>query len=77
MTGEDVEPGDETYFTSGQAARMLHVSAKTLDRWADCGRIAHVVTLGGHRRFSRAAIAAVQEEMERRRDEEEPGGEDD
>jgi excisionase family DNA binding protein len=70
LTPNETEPDDETepdeeYLTSGKAARMLRVSAKTVDRWADRGFIAHTVTLGRHRRFSRAAIAAVQAQMER------------
>jgi excisionase family DNA binding protein len=63
MTGEETEEADEEYLTSGEAGRILHVSAKTVDRWADRGLIAHVVTLGGHRRFSRRAIAKVQSAM--------------
>lgn len=45
--------GGETteYVSVGEAGRMLHVSPKTIARWADQGRIPCVVTLGGHRRF--------------------------
>ncbi|MDQ6725020.1 MAG: hypothetical protein M3066_02420 [Actinomycetota bacterium] len=34
-----------------------------MDRWADTGRIACVVTLGGHRRFRPEDIDALVEEM--------------
>jgi excisionase family DNA binding protein len=47
------------YLTPGQVARMLHVSPKTVDRWADQGRIGCIVTLGGHRRFARADVEEV------------------
>lgn len=57
------EPDEVEYLTPGQAARILHVSPKTVDRWADQGLIACVVTLGGHRRFAPEAIAAVVEQM--------------
>ena len=57
------ENADESFLTSGEAARILHVSSKTVDRWADQGRVPCSVTLGGHRRFSRRAILAVAEQM--------------
>ena len=52
-----------SYLTPSQAARILHVSPKTVDRWADQGRIPCVVTLGGHRRFLREDILAVASQM--------------
>jgi excisionase family DNA binding protein len=51
------------YLTPGQVARMLHVSPKTVDRWADQGRIGCIVTLGGHRRFARGDVEEVVEAM--------------
>jgi excisionase family DNA binding protein len=39
------------WLTGSQAARRLHVSAKTVARWASQGRLQHRRTLGGHRRF--------------------------
>ena len=42
---------EAVYLTSSEVGRMLGVSAKTIDRWADAGRIACLVTLGKHRRF--------------------------
>ncbi len=44
------------YLTTGEAARLLGVSPKTVSRWADQGRIVHLVTIGGHRRFARSVI---------------------
>lgn len=46
----------EEYLAPGAVARLLCVSARTVSRWADQGRIPHVVTLGGHRRFRRSDI---------------------
>ena len=51
------------YLSPGEAALSLHVSAKTIDRWADAGQIACVVTLGGHRRFRPEDIDALVKEM--------------
>jgi excisionase family DNA binding protein len=51
------------YLTPGQVARLLHVSPKTVNRWAHEGRIACIVTLGGHRRFARAEVDRVAEQM--------------
>jgi excisionase family DNA binding protein len=38
---------DDEYMTSGEAARFLGVSARTVNRWADKGQIPYIVTLGG------------------------------
>jgi excisionase family DNA binding protein len=35
------------WLTSSQAARRLHVSPKTVARWANQGRLQHRRTLGG------------------------------
>jgi excisionase family DNA binding protein len=54
------------YVTPGEAARQLHVTPKTINRWANQGLLPCVVTLGGHRRFRRDDIdAAVQKMSER------------
>ena len=42
---------------------MLHVSPKTVNRWADQGRIGCIVTLGGHRRFARSEVDLVAQAM--------------
>jgi excisionase family DNA binding protein len=44
-------PAHRPWLTAGQAARLFHVSPKTLARWARQGRLAHRRTLGGHRRY--------------------------
>jgi excisionase family DNA binding protein len=41
------------------ASEQLGISATTLRRWADAGMIRTFVTPGGHRRFSREAIAGL------------------
>lgn len=47
----------------GEVARILHVSPRTVTRWADEGKIPIVRTLGGHRRFSAAEIADLAARM--------------
>ncbi len=59
----DARSADSAYFTPGQAARILRVSPKTVDRWANEGHIPCIVTLGGHRRFRAEVIAAVASSM--------------
>jgi excisionase family DNA binding protein len=44
-------PASRTWLTASQAAARLHVSAKTVTRWASQGRLEHRRTLGGHRRY--------------------------
>ena len=43
---------------------MLHVSPKTVSRWATQGFLPCLVTLGGHRRFRRADVDEVLHQME-------------
>ena len=50
---------DEVYLSTGEAARILGVSPKTVARWAKNGRLPHIVTLGGHRRLPRGVIDAL------------------
>ena len=47
------------YLTSAEGARVLGVSPKTLNRWADAGLVPIIVTLGGHRRFERDDLEKV------------------
>ena len=54
---------DAAYLSPGQAARILSVSPKTVNRWANDGRIPCAVTLGGHRRFRADVIRKVAESM--------------
>ncbi|HEX3542638.1 MAG TPA: helix-turn-helix domain-containing protein [Acidimicrobiales bacterium] len=65
-TAPEVTPSGESYVTPGEAARTLHVSPKTINRWANEGRIPCIVTLGGHRRFRREDIDAAVRQMSAR-----------
>lgn len=55
---------NDVYIRTAEAARMLRVSPKTVSRWAKEGRIPHVMTLGGHRRFPAAAISDLARRLE-------------
>ncbi len=61
MKAQEPAPQEESappaeYITASEAAALLHVSAKTVSRWAKEGKIPHMLTLGGHRRFPKEAI---------------------
>jgi excisionase family DNA binding protein len=47
---------DPQWLSLGEASRLLGVSAATIRRWSDAGRLRAFTTPGGHRRFSKAAL---------------------
>lgn len=55
---------DDVYIRTAEAARILRVSPKTVSRWAKEGKIPHVMTLGGHRRFPSSAIQDLARRLE-------------
>lgn len=55
----DTGSGSGGYLRAAEAAALLHVSPKTVSRWAKEGKIPHFVTLGGHRRFPKAEIERI------------------
>ena len=42
-------------------ADILHVSPKTVSRWANEGKLPYLKTLGGHRRYPEAEIRQLAE----------------
>jgi excisionase family DNA binding protein len=42
--------------TPGEVARMFRVDPKTVTRWAKSGKLEHVRTPGGHRRYDEASV---------------------
>ena len=44
-------PAPRAWLASNEVARRLHVTPKTVARWASQGRLEHRRTLGGHRRY--------------------------
>lgn len=51
------------YLKTAEVARILTVSPKTVSRWAKEGRLPHLVTLGGHRRFPADDIYRIAERL--------------
>jgi excisionase family DNA binding protein len=49
-------PDTQAFLYTSQVADQLHVSPKTIARWAKDGRLPFQRTLGGHRRYPEAAI---------------------
>jgi excisionase family DNA binding protein len=49
-------PDAESFLHTSHVADLLHVSPKTIARWAKDGRLPHQRTLGGHRRYPEQAI---------------------
>jgi excisionase family DNA binding protein len=51
------------YLTSGDVAELMSVSPKTVNRWANEGKLPHTKTLGLHRRYPEAEILELIERM--------------
>ena len=56
--------GDDVYIRTAEAAKILGRSPKTISRWARDGKLPHLVTLGGHRRFPAVAVYELARQME-------------
>ena len=64
MAGRETREGQvRDYLKAAEAADLLHVSPKTVSRWAKEGRVPHITTLGGHRRYPRKEIEALAERL--------------
>lgn len=53
-----------SYIRTAEVARILRVSPKTVSRWAREGKLPHLVTLGGHRRFPAGEIRELARKLE-------------
>jgi excisionase family DNA binding protein len=51
------------YLRAAEVADILHVSPKTVARWAKEGRLPFMKTLGGHRRYPEARIRELAEQL--------------
>ena len=51
------------YLRTAEVAELLHVSSKTVSRWAQEGRLPYFRTLGGHRRYPDREIRALLESL--------------
>jgi excisionase family DNA binding protein len=62
-TAATTEP---TYLRTAEVADILHVSPKTVSRWAKEGKLPFLRTLGGHRRYPAREIRALAEQLQER-----------
>ena len=59
------QPDDEAYGKSGEVAEILHVSSKTVSRWAKEGKLPYRMTMGGHRRYPLNQIRQIANDLGR------------
>jgi excisionase family DNA binding protein len=52
------------YLRTAEVADILHVSPKTVSRWAKEGKLPFLKTLGGHRRYPEERIRALANELQ-------------
>jgi excisionase family DNA binding protein len=52
---------DEKLLTAAEVAALYRVDVKSVTRWAKQGKLPHVTTPGGRRRYREADIRAVYE----------------
>ena len=52
-----------SYLHTAKVADLLHVSPKTVSRWAKEGRLPFLKTLGGHRRYPELEIRELADEL--------------
>jgi excisionase family DNA binding protein len=52
-------PTHRSWLRPAEVAARLHVSPKTVTRWAKDGRVPYRRTLGGHRRYDPQQIEAL------------------
>jgi excisionase family DNA binding protein len=57
--------GDQppSYLRTAEVAALLHVSPKTVARWAKEGKLPFMKTLGGHRRYPEAKIRELLDQL--------------
>jgi excisionase family DNA binding protein len=53
-----------SHLRTAEVADILHVSPKTVGRWAKEGKLPFLKTLGGHRRFPAAEIRQLADELQ-------------
>ena len=56
-------PTYPSYLHTAEVADLLHVSPKTVSRWAKEGKLPFLKTLGGHRRYPEAEIRELATEL--------------
>ncbi len=67
MRATEIEMSESQFLTRSQVSKLLGVSPNTVTRWAREGRLACLVTLGGHHRFDREVIEQLRKQQYRAR----------
>ena len=57
-------PDPPSYLHPAEVADILHVSPKTVSRWAKEGKLPFLKTLGGHRRYPEAEIRELANQLQ-------------
>jgi excisionase family DNA binding protein len=57
-------PDFPRYLHTAEVADILHVSPKTVSRWAKEGKLPFLRTLGGHRRYPATEIRQLADELQ-------------
>jgi excisionase family DNA binding protein len=53
-----------SYLLAAEVADILHVSPKTVSRWAKDGKLPFLKTLGGHRRYPASEIRQLAADLQ-------------
>jgi predicted site-specific integrase-resolvase len=59
MPLRDTQDRGDALLRISEAAKLCHVSADTLRRWSDQGRVAVIVLPSGQRRYRRSDVLAI------------------
>jgi excisionase family DNA binding protein len=65
MEEATTEMSASQYLTRSEVSKLLGVSPNTVTRWAREGRLACLVTLGGHHRFDREVVEQLRKQQYR------------
>ena len=61
----ETEIVETEFLTRSEVSKLLGVSPNTVTRWAREGRLACLVTLGGHHRFDREVVEQLRKQQYR------------
>jgi len=61
----ETEMSATEFLTRSEVSKLLGVSPNTVTRWAREGRLACLVTLGGHHRFDREVVEQLRKQQYR------------
>jgi excisionase family DNA binding protein len=59
MNSRPAANGTVPLLTPAEVAAAFRVDPKTVTRWAKCGKLSYIRTLGGHRRFQATEVNEI------------------